>query len=154
MTGLRSVHVFIPGDPAPQGSKRRVGKGVMVESSKRVQPWRADVRQALEGQQRLTGPIAITATFIVRRPAAHYGSGRNAAVLKTSAPLLPTSRRHGDIDKLCRSTLDAIVSAGTIPDDDMVVTLHARKRYAEADQPTGCLLTITEEPTHRDETDR
>lgn len=31
------------GLPAPQGSKRHVGEGRMVESSKRVKPWRRQV---------------------------------------------------------------------------------------------------------------
>ena len=36
------------GQPAPQGSKRHVGKGVMVESSKKLRPWRQDVKAAAE----------------------------------------------------------------------------------------------------------
>ena len=34
------------GLPAPQGSKRHVGEGRMVESSKRVKPWRRQVAAA------------------------------------------------------------------------------------------------------------
>jgi len=34
------------GIAAPQGSKRHVGNGVMLESSDRVRPWRQDVRFA------------------------------------------------------------------------------------------------------------
>ena len=34
------------GVAAPQGSKRHVGNGVMIESSNRVRPWRQDVRFA------------------------------------------------------------------------------------------------------------
>ena len=34
----------VHGLPAPQGSKRHVGKGVMVESSKYVKPWREAVK--------------------------------------------------------------------------------------------------------------
>ena len=39
--------IIVRGDPAPQGSKKFVGmaggRGLMVESSKRVKPWRQDV---------------------------------------------------------------------------------------------------------------
>ena len=40
--------IFIPviGMPAPQGSKRHVGNGIMIENSKRVKPWRQDVKEA------------------------------------------------------------------------------------------------------------
>ena len=40
--------IFIPvrGVPAPQGSKRHIGHGIMIENSKKVKPWRQDVRAA------------------------------------------------------------------------------------------------------------
>lgn len=144
------VAAFVPGDPAPQGSKRHVGRGILVESSKRVQPWRADVRQALLDLGTLNGPVRVELTFHFARPASHYGTGRNANVLKPSAPKRPTSRRHGDIDKLARATLDAIVSAGTIADDDLVVDLWASKRYVDersdlqGQWDTGCDVRIIE----------
>ena len=40
--------IFIPvrGVPAPQGSKRHIGNGILIENSKKVKPWRQDVRAA------------------------------------------------------------------------------------------------------------
>ena len=46
MNSPRSNRVFIPGVPAPQGSKRHVGGGRLVESSKKVKPWRRAVNAA------------------------------------------------------------------------------------------------------------
>ena len=40
------ITIRVYGTPAPQGSKRHVGRGVMVESSKKVKPWREAVKQA------------------------------------------------------------------------------------------------------------
>lgn len=37
------VEFFASGTPAPQGSKRHVGRGIMIESSRKVRPWRAAV---------------------------------------------------------------------------------------------------------------
>lgn len=37
------IEITVHGLPAPQGSKRHVGRGVMVESSKNVKPWRSAV---------------------------------------------------------------------------------------------------------------
>jgi len=36
--------IFIPvlGIPAAQGSKKHVGRGILIESSKKVAPWRQD----------------------------------------------------------------------------------------------------------------
>lgn len=40
------VEFFVPGRPAPQGSKRHVGHGIMVESSRDLGPWRERVALA------------------------------------------------------------------------------------------------------------
>ncbi len=138
----------VKGVPGAQGSKRHVGRGIMVESSKKVAPWRSDVRDAALAAMSdndwltLTGPVTIDVTFCFPRPRSHYGTGRNAGTLKPSAPTHPTSRAHGDIDKLVRSTLDALVSAGVLHDDSLVVNLHAYKRWSVW---TGCSLIISGE---------
>ena len=44
MTFLR---INVLGTPAPQGSKRHVGRGIMVESSRLVGPWREAVKAAV-----------------------------------------------------------------------------------------------------------
>src|SRR5713226_4632244 len=87
--------ITVHGRPAPQGSKRHVGNGVMIESSKAVKPWREDVKQAgLEAmgwgeRPCLDGPLRVSMVFTFGRPASHYGTGRNAGRLKPSAPLAP-----------------------------------------------------------------
>lgn len=135
----------VKGIPGAQGSKRHVGRGIMRESSKKVAPWRSDVRDAAlaamgDTWRPLTGPVTVDVTFYFPRPKSHYGTGRNADTLKPGAPTNPTSRAHGDIDKLVRSTLDALVSAGVMHDDSLVVALTARKRWGGR----GCSLTIGE----------
>ena len=60
MTNLRNE---VLGTPAPQGSKRHVGGGRMVESSKLVGPWREAVKAAVAaaypGLEPITGPVVI-----------------------------------------------------------------------------------------------
>jgi len=128
----------VTGIPGAQGSKKHVGNGVMVESSAKVRPWRQDVvAAALEelgrvlGRPAFMGPVGVDLTFRFTRPKSHYGTGRNAGVLKDSAPKFPTSRALGDADKLARSTLDALVTAGVLADDSLVVDLNVRKRYSD-----------------------
>ena len=143
MTGR--IELYAVGDPAPQGSKSHVGNGVMIESSKRVKPWRAQVaaaaRDAMVGRELLTGPVAVTAIVRLPRPKGHYGTGRNAGRLRPSAPLWPTSRRLGDADKHARSALDALTGI-VYTDDSLVVALHVYKHYADATHPVGARILI------------
>lgn len=133
------------GLPAPQGSKRHVGKGVMVESSKKVKPWRQDVVAAaiaaVEADTAFdpfTGPVAVRITFYFPRPKYHFGTGRNAGVLKAGAPVWVATKP--DTDKLERSTFDALSTAGVWRDDSLAAKTSAEKRYS--DQP-GALVSLT-----------
>lgn len=94
------------------------GKVALEESSKAVEPWRNAVRTAFEKQWRwqpITGPVRLTrCVFVLLRPSTHYGSGRNAHRLRPDAPTYPVAKQRNDIDKLLRSTLDGITSAGVI----------------------------------------
>lgn len=129
------------GLPAPQGSKRHVGGGRMVEASKKVAPWReAVVSEAIRSglaDRRLDSPCRIAITFYMPRPAGHSG----AHGIKASAPDWP--HRTPDLDKLVRSTFDAITQAAVWVDDARVVYLTACKKYADRTGP-GALITITE----------
>ncbi|MFM8155421.1 MAG: RusA family crossover junction endodeoxyribonuclease [Actinomycetes bacterium] len=128
------------GLPAPQGSKRHVGGGRMVESSRKVGPWReAIVSQALRdgvAGRLLDGPLSFSAVFRMPRPNSHFG----ARGLKPSAPAHPTGTP--DVDKLARSTLDGLSQAGVWVDDARVVILHVSKRFVLPDEATGALLHI------------
>jgi Holliday junction resolvase RusA-like endonuclease len=123
-----SVRVY--GHPAPQGSKRHVGNGVMVESSKHVKPWREDVRAAARavidetpGWQTLLGPLLVDMVFTVRKPA-------SAPKRRRTWP-----DRMPDVSKLCRSTEDALTSAAAWKDDAQVVEYgRLAKVYANEDR--------------------
>lgn len=149
---MRSLTFTVTGRPAPQGSKRgfvnhHTGKVAMVESAgDRVRTWREDVRAtALTAAQHkawkpVDGPIAISIQFYLPRPKGHYGTGRNSGILKPSAPTYPAVMP--DIDKLARSTLDALKSAHVIVDDSRAVQLAAWKLYADGRAP-GAQISIT-----------
>jgi crossover junction endodeoxyribonuclease RusA len=140
----------VVGEPGPQGSKRHVGKGVMVESSAKVKPWRQDVVAAAEtaaAEQDWQAPpvVRAVAVFSFRRPKSHYGTGRNAAVLKSTAP--HWHNQKPDVDKLCRSTFDALTTAGVIGDDCRIAHVDASKVWADANAPTGAYLILTNPTT-------
>lgn len=141
------IRFRVYGTPAPQGSKRHVGNGVMVESSKRVKPWRQDVKEAalnaIEYLLPLDGPLDIHVTFLLKRPASHFRTGKNAHLLRDAAPLWPAKKP--DIDKLLRSTLDALGEAGLWRDDAQVVRVVAVKDYADS-EPPGARIQVAPMP--------
>ena len=124
---MNSLTFVVYGLPAPQGSKRSMGNGVMIESSKAVAPWRQDVKHAALACRphdwALDCPVAVSIVFRFKRPASHIGKKG----LLGTAPLHMTSKLKGDLDKLCRSTFDAM--SGVVYDDDsQVVSVTATKR--------------------------
>ena len=130
------------GYPAPQGSKRHLGRGILVESSLHVKPWRQDVKHAalacVPHDWDTTRPMAISIVFRFKRPATHIGKKG----VKPSAPEHNTSGRNGDLSKLVRSTEDALTGV-TYDDDRQIVTMNVSKRYCVGDEPQGALITIT-----------
>lgn len=127
---------FVPGQPRPQGSKRWLPNGAMKEAGeKNLRPWRSAVTYEAQAEMRkvglskIEGPVFVIVDFHFSRPKSHFGTGRNAGVLKTAAPFF--YRSQPDIDKLERAVLDAMTDAGVWSDDAQVATLHATKVYAD-----------------------
>ncbi|MET4780835.1 crossover junction endodeoxyribonuclease RusA [Glaciihabitans sp. UYNi722] len=132
---------FVPGDPAPKGSKRfvgltRTGRGILIESSKRVAPWTAAVMVATESAvdfparfDAIDTAVTVTTRFLIVKPKHNHDD-------------YPTSLRVGDLDKLLRSTLDGIVQGGLLKDDKFVTTVETSKRWTQPGQQAGCHITI------------
>ena len=132
---MHEIHFRVNGIPGAQGSKTLSRWGAMIESSRKVKPWRQDIKsvssRAYKGEP-LTGPVSVSIEFFFSRPKAHYRTGKYSSVLRENAPLHMTSKQNGDIDKLCRSTLDALsqtTGGNVLGDDSQVVMLSAEKRY-------------------------
>ena len=133
-------------EAAPQGSKsyigkNKMGKGMMIESCKRVKPWRNAVRVEAKKvvSELIKEPVHIEIVFWFERPKSHFNS---KGVVLPSEPKYPTKMNIGDIDKLCRSTLDAL-TLSAIVDDSQVVSLQARKYYCDKKYTTKAQTMIT-----------
>lgn len=120
----------IEGIPRPQGSKRHVGGGVMVESSKHVANWRAYAKlkavQAMGFIERAVKPtpIRIGVSFRFDRPKKHF----TAKGLKHDAPKSHTNTP--DADKLLRALLDSM-SGVVFEDDSQVSEIAVEKVYSK-----------------------
>jgi Holliday junction resolvase RusA-like endonuclease len=114
----QSIVIVVYGSPGPQGSKKFVGvnkygRGIMVESSKKVKPWREDVKAAAEAARKgalpIDGPIIVRMVFTLAKPASAPKRRRVWAM------------RKPDLSKLARSTEDALTDSGLIADDARIV---------------------------------
>lgn len=133
---MSRLEFTVLGTPSPQGSKRHVGKGVMVESSKTLRPWRDLVawtaREAHRPDPPFDGPVNLNLTFTLKRPRAHYRTGKHHAELRSDAPVFHPKKP--DLDKLARAIMDALTTASVWKDDSQVATLHARKTYGDEER--------------------
>lgn len=139
------ITIRVYGRPAPQGSKRALGPGRMVEMSKYVKPWRDDVRAAAfltiaehsrgRGWEPLDGPLIVRMVFTVAKPKAAPKTRR------TWPCTMP------DISKLCRATEDAITSAGIWRDDARVTEYERLAKCYPGEDPEaldrpGALIVV------------
>jgi crossover junction endodeoxyribonuclease RusA len=130
-SGPAEIVVFVAGRPAPQGSKKPVGRGISMESSKYLPAWRRAVVKAMKDDGRkIHGPVYIECWFVLRRP----------KVVKDEMTGL--GKNVGDGDKLTRAVWDALTIAETIDDDSRALEWYGSKRIAEPGEQTGVLIVI------------
>src|SRR5574343_224639 len=129
------IDIVVYGSPAPQGSKKfdgvtKSGRGLMVESSKKVKPWRMDVKDAAEraadiyaDMLPLDGPLRVSMVFTLPKPA-------SAPKKRRTWP-----DRKPDVSKLARSTEDALSDAGVWADDARVVEYSRLAKVFPGEDP-------------------
>lgn len=131
------VEFWVPGIPAPAGSKRafyieKLKRAVITDDCKRSKPWQADVKHfafsAMNGQPALEGPVRLEAVFRMPRPKGHYGTRQGQSRLHDWAPMHPTSKP--DATKLLRAIEDAMTGI-VWKDDAQVVHQTVEKLYGE-----------------------
>ena len=170
----RTLTVIVYGTPAPQGSKRHVGHGVMVESSRRVKPWREDVKAAAEtaiveweqhrpwavkgGRRAIFAPLP---SGVGRRWEPIAGPVEVTVTFRFARPaghygtgrnadtVRPSAPAHptggkGDIEKLVRAVHDALTAAGVWRDDAQVVRLNAAKVWCQEGERPGAVIGVEE----------
>lgn len=120
-------------EPGPQGSKRHVGGGRLIEASKKVAPWRAAVAVAIA--EKWSEELEIISFDTPVEVAIHFYLPKPTSV-KRDYPSVPP-----DLDKLARSTLDGLVQGGALKDDSLVCRLILSKDYAVT-RPIGASITI------------
>jgi len=145
---VKSINIFVAGLPVAQPRPRAVaikGKARMY-SPGTSNEWKACVIRDLKqyaGTFPAGVPLRCDLTFYLPRPAGHFRTGKNAGLVKESAPSRPTGKP--DRDNLDKAVCDAITAAGVWHDDSQVTDGRIRKRYVQPGLWQGCLITITED---------
>lgn len=129
---MRSPLAFaVYGLPRPKGSMKCVGtKGRhrLINNDEDTQEWEDRLTAAClvrwNEAEAINGPVAVEAIITLARPASIKPKDRPWPT--------KTSPGHGDVDKLARPILDALVSAAVIADDAQVVELVCRKVYPDS----------------------
>jgi len=130
------MRITVYGKASPAGSKTagvsKSGKPYVRDSSKGSYEWKKSVAReaaaAMNGAPLFTEALKVSLTFFVPRPKGHFGSGKNANVLKASAPEFPTTKP--DVLKLARAVEDGLTGIA-YRDDSQIVVEHIRKCYGE-----------------------
>lgn len=144
------VAFFVPGIPAPGGSKRAfalrkggvlTGRVAIVDSGgQRTKDWRQSCVQAAHDHrpaEPFRGALRVNFSFVMPRIKAHFHTSKaKLGQLREDAPTHHVSKP--DRTKLTRSTEDAF--KGIIwADDSQIVEGHTTKRYGA--QP-GCHIEV------------
>ena len=124
------VTFFVAGRPAPQGSKKSVGRGRFVEASKYLPAWRAAVvsaaRLAYSGEP-IASPCRVRIAVFLDKP--------KKPKFDVAPAVMP------DADKLARAINDALKIGGIIEDDQLIVSLEIDKLWA-GEYPQGAWISI------------
>ena len=127
------IKIRVYGTPAPQGSKKHVGKGRMVESSKLLPAWRKAIKETIEAEydgEPLDQPLSVEADFFIPKPA---------------KPMFDEPATPADLDKLLRALGDGMEAGGLVKNDARITHWNATKNYATDDFPPGVEIRVYEQ---------
>jgi Holliday junction resolvase RusA-like endonuclease len=147
---LSELVFAIPGDPVPWTStkqNRHTGNRFLPARQEGVIAHNvAFINQKLGGEDHdlvfaKAVPLSLDCTFYVKRNKGHYGTGRNAEVLKDWAPEYPTGKP--DRSNLEKMVEDCLVLARVMPDDDQVVRGKSCKLYVSLREQPRTVIRIS-----------
>jgi len=130
-----TFNVDVPGNPKGQGSialarNPSTGQGFARYSQPTVlyrNTVIAILKEAWGDRAPILRPVSVDVDATFSRPLGHYGTGRNAGILKSNAP--NWHDKTVDLDKILRLYGDALTIAGVIHDDRQIAVWRANKKW-------------------------
>lgn len=145
---ITEVQLWIPGRPRAKGSYVAIvpkggGRAFLKNADAHLAEWTNLIRIAWHNRPSETGALdywiypsdqcfEVTVLCELDRPKSHFGTGKNAKILKKSAPAVLHCPRTPDGDKILRAILDALTGYAW-KDDKQVVMCKCRKCWSTLD---------------------
>lgn len=140
---MKQISFFARGLPKGQPRPRAfVFKGrARVYDAGTAEGWKSCVAEAARPfiGCAVNEPVSISCVFMLPRPKSHYGTGKNAGVLRPDAPGYHTGKP--DLDNYEKAVWDTLVIIGLLHDDSLIVQNSSAKVYASGNR-TGALIEI------------
>lgn len=155
------IHLMIPGKPRTKGSYVAImpkyrgvhndGTPFLKNADKHLGEWTNLLRITWEAQNpRAVWPyfpdpvscFEVDVLVEMCRPNKHFGTGRNAGVLKKNAPKVLSCPKIPDNDKVLRAILDALTGYAW-EDDKQVVMVKLRKVWSTLDS-TSIVISLVD----------
>lgn len=138
----------IPGEPQAKMRHRMTKRGHSYNPQSEVErsiQWEIR-RQLPDGYEPTKQPLILEIEAHFPRPKSHYGSGRNANLLKPSAPGRHTKKPDADnISKIYKDCMNKLVYL----DDSQVFDGRCIKHYCDKNEPGRVIIRIREDEKAR-----
>jgi Holliday junction resolvase RusA-like endonuclease len=134
---------IILGTPKAQPRPRafaRNGKARMYDPGT-AEAWKSDIAGQTKKlhHMQLEGPLKVYLFFSFQRPKSHFKTDGKS--LKPNSPKRYFTKKP-DADNLAKAVLDALTAMGVWKDDSQVVILDTTKAWCDANNRSGCVLSI------------
>ena len=136
------IDFVIKGDPVPLKRHRSTRNGRMYDPSAKdkKQMWLQIAKY--KPKTPIKEPVAMKATFVMRRPKSHYRTGKYSHLLKDNVPEFAVGK--ADLDNLLKMVADVIQGKDRmIYDDNQIVMIFAHKIYGITPQTRIGIETIS-----------
>jgi len=139
--GMSEATLVIRGEPVAAARARAtsIAGKPRVFTPKANTAYVDQVRMAWKDRPMLEGDIAVEIICRFSRPKSHFGTGRNAGILKPSAPRYRSSKP--DCDNLAKLICDGL-NGFAYRDDAQVVSLSVVKAYADVGSSPMTIVTL------------
>jgi Holliday junction resolvase RusA-like endonuclease len=138
------IEVMIHGDPKAQKRHRHVNRGGFVTVYDPSKKDKEELRRAcLEDSpiEPFEGAVSLEVQFAFKRPKSHYGTGKNATIVKASSPQYHTKKP--DTDNCIKYLMDAL-NGLYWKDDSIIDEVVATKTWA-IDEPYTRMVVVAED---------